>query len=186
MAGELARVVSDHVPVNDGTYIWPKNCCACGLEWPCQTFQRQLQGQTDNRADRMRAHMTVWSLRMLSRPELSFIGPAVSAQLLDWIDGAVAAQDAVDRARKMVQGRAQSAASRFAGHAKTAASRFMPLGGPRQFIDQTPPFDALHVLVDLDDISEPNSRSDGEVHRAGGGMWNRMSRWPFGRGHHTN
>jgi hypothetical protein len=186
MAGELARVVSDHVPVNDGTYVWPKVCCACGLEWPCQTFQRQLQGQTDNRADRMRAHMTVWSLRMLSRPELSFIGPAVSAQLLDWIDGAVAAQDAVDRARKLVHGKAQSAASRFAGHAKTAAGRFMPLGGARQPIDQPPPPDAEYLFVDLDDISTASSRSDPEVHRASGGAWNRVSRWRFGRGHQSN
>jgi hypothetical protein len=186
MAGELARVVSDHVPVNDGTYAWPKVCGACGLEWPCQTFQRQLQGQTDNRADRMRAHMTVWSLRMLSRPELSFIGPAVSAQLLDWIDGAVAAQDAVDRARKVVQGRAQSAASRFAGHATTAAGRFMPLGGGRQLIDQQPQPDAHHALADLDAVSTGSGRFDAEPHRSGGGAWNRVSRWRFGRGQHTN
>jgi hypothetical protein len=116
------------MPLNDGTHAWPKVCSVCNLPWPCHTFQRQLQGQTDNRADRMRAHMTIWSMRMLSRPELAFVGPDVSAHLLNWIDGAVAAQEAVDRARKAVYVRAQSAASRFADRAWMAAGRFIPAG----------------------------------------------------------
>jgi len=185
MAGDLARVVSDHMPVNDGTYAWPKVCGVCGDSWPCHTFQRQLQGQSDNRADRMRAHMTVWSLRMLSRPELAFIGREVSSHLFDWIDGAVAAQDAVDRARKAVQVRAQSA-GRFAGRAFTAAGRFMPVAGARPPMDRTPRPDAQHwqELVDLDPTSTGTSRPDDAPKRSGGGgVWNRIARWRLGRGH---
>lgn len=183
MAGDLARVISDHVPLNEGTNAWPKVCGACGLPWPCQTFQRQLQGQSDNRADRMRAHMTVWSLRMLSRPELAFIGPEVSVQLLGWIDSAVAAQDAVDRARKAVQVRAQSAASRFAG-AWTAAGRFVPRGSTRQPIDQPTRSDGQHRLADLAAVTTGPSRPDNELGRPGiGAIRNRMGRWLLGRGH---
>jgi hypothetical protein len=181
MAGDLVRVVSDHVPLHDGTYAWPKVCSGCGLSWPCHTFQRQLQGQSDNSADRMRAHMTVWSLRMLSRPELAFIGRDVSAQLLDWIDGAVAAQEAVDRARKAVQVRAQSAASRIADRAFATAGRFMPLGGARQHMVQGPRPDAQdgHALADLD--STPGS---GRPNRAPNqpAIWSRVGRWRRGRG----
>lgn len=186
MAADLARVISDHVPLNEGTQSWPKVCGACGLPWPCITFQRQLQGQSDNRADRMRAHMTVWSLRMLSRPELAFIGRDVSVQLLGWIDGAVAAQDAVDRARKAVQARAQSAASRFAG-AWTAAGRFVPLGNARQVMDQPARHDAQHPLADLPAISRATGRPDNALARPGGGttLRTRMGRWLLGRGHQS-
>jgi hypothetical protein len=181
MAGELARVVSDHVPLNDGTYAWPKVCGACGLPWPCHTFQRQLQGQSGNRADRMRAHMTVWSLRMLSRPELAFIGREVSAHLLDWIDTAVAAQEAVDHARKVVQAKAQSAASRFAGRAWTAAGRFMPQGGVHQLGDQPRPDNRHgHAFADLGPMStginRSADRSDDVIVRR------RVGRWRLGRG----
>jgi hypothetical protein len=117
---------------------------------------------------------------------LSFIGPAVSAQLLDWIDSAVAAQDAIDHARKVVQGRAQSAASRFAGSARTAAGRFMPFGGARQFNEQPPRPDARHASADLDAVPTGVSRADGEPHRSRGGGWNRVGRWRFGRGHQSN
>jgi hypothetical protein len=186
MAGELARVVSDHMPMNDGNYTWPKVCSACSEAWPCHSFQRQLQGQSDNRADRMRAHMTLWSLRMLSRPELAFIGPQVSAQLLDWIDGAVAAQEAVDRARKAVQLRAQSAASRFADHAFTAAGRFMPLSGSRHFMDHIPrPY--AHggpAPADPDPTSADGGGPDGTPNRSRSGAgWARVGRWRLGRGH---
>jgi hypothetical protein len=186
MTGDLARVVSDHMPLNDGTFAWPKVCTACGVAWPCHTFQRQLQGQSDNRADRMRAHMTVWSLRMLSRPELAFVGPQVSAHLLDWIDGAVAAQEAVDRARKAVQVRAQSAASRFAGHAFTAAGRFMPYGGARQLIDERPRPDAQpgQALAEVDATSTETRRPGGAPNRSG--VWSRMGRRRLGRGHQSN
>jgi hypothetical protein len=189
MAGELARVVSDHVPLNDGTFAWPKVCCACGLFWPCHSFQRQLQGQSDNRADKMRAHMTVWSLRMLSRPELAFIGPEVSAQLLDWIDGAVAAQDAVDRARKEAQVRAQSAASRLAGRAFNAAGRFMPLGGARQRMGRPPrPYPQPRpTLADLDVTTTGTSRPVSAPNGSGDGTgWSRLGRWRLGRGHPGN
>jgi hypothetical protein len=184
MAGELARVVSDHVPLNDGMYSWPKVCGACGLSWPCHTFQRQLQGQSANRADRMRAHMTIWSLRMLSRPELAFIGPEVSSHLIDWIDSAVAAQEAVDRARKAVQARAQSAASRFAGRGWTAAGRFMPLNGGQQFMD--PDAHYGQTLSDVDFASARAGQPDDEPARSGGGIWRRMSRRRTGRGQPTN
>jgi hypothetical protein len=164
MSVDLARVVSDHVPLNDGSYAWPKGCRACGLPWPCHTFQRQLQGQSGNHADRMRAHMTVWTLRMLSRPELAFIGPDVSTQLLGWIDSAVAAQDAVDRARKAIRTRAQTAASRFAGHAWAAASRFTPLVGERRPTDQTPRADTddgqAHLAVTPPDNGQPGGAPD--------------------------
>jgi len=189
MAGELARVVSDHVPLTDGTHTWPKVCGGCGLTWPCQTFQRQLQGQSDNRADRMRAHMTVWSLRMLSRPELAFIGPEVSAQLLDWIDGAVAAQEAVDRARKVVQAKAQSAAGRFAGRAWNAAGRFMPMTGTRQLINEPPRTDHqyVHSVAVLDVVPSGTGRVENVPAQSGGGaVWSRMGRWRFGRRHHGN
>jgi hypothetical protein len=187
MAGELARVISDHVPLNEGANAWPKVCGACGLPWPCQTFQRQLQGQSDNRADRMRAHMTVWSLRMLSRPELAFIGRDVSVQLLGWIDGAVAAQDAVDRARKAVQARAQSAASRFAGRARNAAGRFVPPGNARQLMEEPARPDAQHPLADLVSLSNGTSRPEDALDQPGGGaIRTRMGRWLLGRGHQSN
>ncbi|HEY7225030.1 MAG TPA: hypothetical protein VH561_15765 [Micromonosporaceae bacterium] len=185
MAGELVRVVSDHVPVNDGTRAWPKACAACGQEWPCYTFQRQLQGQSGNRADRMRAHMTLWSLRMLSRPELAFIGPEIGVQLFDWIDNAVAAQEAVDRARRAVQARAQSAASRFAGRAWTAAGRFVPLGGTRQYVEQAPGPEAAqwHAVAQVDAMSTVLSRTAGVPDRSGNGaVWRRIGPWRHGRG----
>jgi hypothetical protein len=178
MAGDLVRVVSDHVPLNDGTYAWPKICSACSLPWPCHSFQRQLQGQSDNSGDRMRAHMTVWSLRMLSRPELAFIGREVSAALLDWIDGAVAAQEAVDRARKAVALKAQSAASRLADRAFTTAGRFMPLGA-RQALDPPPRPNAQNG------VAATSGRPYGAPNRSGG-VWSRFGHWPFGRSHESS
>jgi hypothetical protein len=181
MAGDLVRVVSDHLPLNEGTHAWPKICGACGEAWPCHTFQRQLQGQSDNRADRMRAHMTVWSLRLLSRPELAFIGPEVSGHLLGWIDTAVAAQDAADRARKVVQAKAQSAASRFVGRAWTAASRFTPHNGARYGVDQPPKVDAQQApaLGRLDSTGVSRLR---DPEGSSGAIWRRVGRWRLGRG----
>jgi hypothetical protein len=117
---------------------------------------------------------------MLSRPELSFIGPEVSAHLLGWIDGAVAAQDAVDRARRAVQARAQSAASRFAGHARMAAGRFMELGGTR------PDNQHGRATADLDAVSAGIDRFDGTPDRSSGAAWRRVARWRRGRGHPNN
>jgi hypothetical protein len=172
-------VVSDHVPLNDGTFAWPKVCCACGQSWPCHTFQRQLQGQSDNRADKMRAQMTVWSLRMLSRPELAFIGAEVSTRLFDWIDGAVAAQEAVDRARRAAQVRAHSAATRFAGHAVTAAGRLMPHGGEWRRMDQPPRPDTQQAMTDLDPTATRTRWPDAAPNR--GPVWSRVRRWRLGR-----
>jgi hypothetical protein len=135
----------------------------------------------------MRAHMTVWSLRMFSRPELAFIGRDVSLQLLGWIDGAVAAQDAVDRARKAVQARAQSAASRFAGRALNAAGRVVPLGNARQLMDQAARPDAQHPLADLASPPTGTSRPDDALDQPGGGaIRTRVGRWLLGRGHQSN
>lgn len=121
--------------------------------------------------------MTVWSLRMLSRPELAFIGPEVSSHLLGWIDTAVAAQEAVDHARKVVQTKAQSAASRFAGRTWSAtAGRFPPLTGGRQSMEHTARPDNQHGHA------RDFTRPDGMADQSGGNAVRRRSRWLFGRG----
>lgn len=116
-----ARIISDHLPLGPhyGGRVWPLDCLACGEEWPCHTFQRNLQGQCDNRADRMRANVDIFFLRLISRPELAFIGPEVATQLFGWIDRAVAKQQALENAAF----RARQATKRATHNATTGAQR---------------------------------------------------------------
>lgn len=124
------RVVSDHLQLSPqhGGRLWPPECRACGQPWPCHTFQRNLQGQCGSREDRMRAHMLIHYLRLVSRPELQFLGPEVHAAMLGWIDGAVQAQQKLEQARDALRTGARVAVQRMTTYAQR---RWAMLTDPR-------------------------------------------------------
>lgn len=110
------RVFTDHLPLPDGT------CLACGLRWPCHTFQKHLKAQAKGRGELMGAHMTIWYLRFLGRPEYWRFGPDVHMQVFGWIDAAVRMEQAIERAPEAVA-RARIEAERAARMATTGAQQ---------------------------------------------------------------
>lgn len=114
-------------PGMDGGPVWPPKCWACGSPWPCHAFRLHLQAQCGSdddgedryseQAKRMYAHVTIWYLRMMTRPELAFLGREVHEQLFGWIDAALLAQQKLDRAREATRTAARRAVDRIVDYA---------------------------------------------------------------------
>lgn len=144
------RILSDHLPLPHAR-TWPVPCLACAEPWPCPTFQRHLLAQADvdptddarhsKRLSRMIAHLTIWQLRLMTRPELKNLGREVHVGLFGWIDAALLAQNKLERIREAVSTGARRAIARIpVAAANLRESLFTPRNGARPVLTRNDRF----------------------------------------------